>query len=161
VEASGVVLGAVAGDLVYAHRAGVRLLRPWVEMEAQPADVVVVSAPLPVTASLYQASKLIPPAGILLREGGVVIVCAECPEGVGPLQVVNEGIFNLGVRRYLPERYTLFLVSGMAEPLVRKTYARWAPGLSAALERARELVGKDEPDVLVIPDAGDLVPVRA
>jgi len=161
VEAGGVVLGAVAGDLIYAHRRGVRLLRPWVEVEAAPADVVVVSAPLPVTASLYQASKLIPPAGLLLREGGVVIACAECPQGVGPLQVVNEGIFALGVRRYLPERYTLFLVSGMDEPLVRKTYARWAPSLSAALDRAREIVGKAEPDVLVMPDAGDLVPLRA
>jgi len=160
VEANGAVLGAVAGDLILAHRLGVRRLRPWVEVESPPADVVVVSAPLPVTASLYQASKLVPPAGILLRDGGVVILCAECPDGIGPLQVVNEGIFTLGVRRYLPQRYTLFLVSGVEEGLVRQSYARWAPSLSAALARARELVGKAEPDVLVLPDAGDLVPVR-
>ena len=53
--------------------------------------------------SLYQASKLIPPAGILLREGGVVIVAAECPEGTGPLQVGERG--DLRARRAaLPAR---------------------------------------------------------
>jgi lactate racemase len=158
VEAGGVVLGAVAGDVVYAHREGVRLARPWCEADAAPADVVVVSAPLPVTQSLYQASKLVPPAGILLRDGGVVIVCAECPEGVGPLEIVNEGIFRLGVRRYLPERYTLLLVSGMDAATVGETYATYAPSLAAALARASEIVGNAEPDVLVLPDAGDLVP---
>jgi nickel-dependent lactate racemase len=143
---------------VYAHREGVRLARPWCEVEAAPADAVVVSAPLPVSGSLYQASKLIPPAGLLLREGGVVIVAAECPEGTGPLQVVNEGIFELGVRRYLPPGATVLLVSGMDEATVRQTYATYAPDLATALERARELVGKKEPSVLVLPDAGDLVP---
>ncbi len=160
VEAGGVILGAVAGDLVLAHREGVRLARPYCAVAAPPADVVVVSAPLPVSGSLYQASKLVPPAGILLKDGGVVIVCAECPEGTGPLQTVNEGIFQLGVRRFLPERYTLFLVSGMPEATVRQTYATYAPSLGAALASAREIVGKATPDVLVLPDAGDLVPVR-
>lgn len=160
VEAGGVIMGAVAGDLVLAHREGVRMARPYCVVPAPPADVVVVSAPLPVSGSLYQASKLVPPAGILLKDGGVVIVCAECPEGTGPLQTVNEGIFQLGVRRFLPERYTLFLVSGMPEGTVRQTYATWTPSLEAALASARELVGKAAPDVLVLPDAGDLVPVR-
>ncbi len=160
VEAGGVILGAVAGDVVYAHREGVRMARPFCEVEAEPAEVVVVSAPLPVSGSLYQASKLIPPAGLLLKEGGVVIVCADCPEGTGPLEVVNEGIFELGVRRFLPERHAVLLVSGMPEATVRDTYATHAPSLEAALARARELTGKAEPDVLVLPDASDLVPLR-
>ena len=81
VEAGGVILGAVAGDVVYAHREGVRLARPYCEVEAEPAEVVVVSAPLPVSGSLYQASKLIPPAGLLLKDGGVVIVVRRVPGG--------------------------------------------------------------------------------
>jgi nickel-dependent lactate racemase len=157
-EAGATIVGAVAGDVVYAHREAVRLARPWCEVEAAPADVVVVSAPLPVSGSLYQASKLIPPAGLLLREGGVVIVAAECPEGTGPLQVVNEGIFELGVRRYLPAGATVLLVSGMDEATVRATYATYAPDLATALERARTIVGRPDPSVLVLPDAGDLVP---
>lgn len=158
VEAGGAILSAVAGDIVLAHREGVRRLRPWVEVEAAPADVVVVSAPLPVSGSLYQASKLVPPAGLLLRDGGVVIVAAECPGGIGPVQVVNEGIFKLGVRRFLPERYTLLLVSSMAPETVAQSYATYAPSLEAALAEARRLTGP-ESRVLVLPDAGDLVPV--
>jgi nickel-dependent lactate racemase len=157
VEAGGVVLGAVAGDLVYAHREGVRMARPHCEVEAAPADCVVVSAPLPVSQSLYQASKLVPPAGILLRDGGTVIVAAECPEGTGPLRVVNEKIFDLGVRRYLPQAYRLFLVSSMDEATVGATYATFAPSVAWALERARDTAGRAI-EALVLPDAGDVVP---
>ncbi len=160
VEAGGVVLGAVAGDVVLAHREGVRVARPWCEVEAEPADAVVVSAPLPVSGSLYQASKLVPVAGLLLREGGTVIVAAECPAGTGPLRTVNEGIFELGVRRYLPERHAIYLASAMDEATVGATYAAWAPSVAWALERARERAGTDVLDALVLPDASDLVPVR-
>jgi nickel-dependent lactate racemase len=157
VEAGGSVFGAVAGDLVAAHRAAVALARPWCEARAAKADVVVVSAPAPVTTSLYQASKLVPPAGMLLREGGVVVVVAECADGVGPLEVVNEGIFRLGVRRFLPERYRLLLVSAMPEATVRRTYAEFAPSLEAAVAEARR-TADDGARWLVLPDAGDLVP---
>jgi hypothetical protein len=158
VEAGGVITGAVAGDLVAAHREGVRGLAPWVEVRAAPAPLVVVSAPLPVSGSLYQASKLVPPAGLLLQDGGVVIVAAECPGGTGPLQTVNEAIFALGVRRFLPARYTLLLVSGMDEATVRQTYARYAPSLQEAVAEAARLIG-GRGRVLVLPDAGDLVPI--
>jgi nickel-dependent lactate racemase len=158
VEAGGVVVGAVAGDLVYAHREGVAMARPYCEVEAEPAACVVVSAPLPVSQSLYQASKLVPPAGLLLLEGGTVIVAAECPEGTGPLQVVNEKIFDLGVRRYLPRDHRLFLVSAMDEATVARTYATYAPGVEWALERARASAGAGGLDALVLPDAGDVVP---
>jgi hypothetical protein len=95
---------------------------------------------------------------MLLRDGGTVIVAAECPEGTGPLQVVNEKIFALGVRRYLPERHRLFLVSGMDEATVAGTYATFAPSVEWALERAREAAGAQTLDALVLPDAGDVVP---
>jgi len=159
VEVGGAILGAAAGDVVLAHREGVSLARPYCEVEASRADVVVVSAPLPVASSLYQASKLVPPAGLLLREGGTVVVAAECPEGTGPLEVVNDAIFALGVRRYLPPGYALFLVSGLDEATVSRTYATFAPSVEWALARARERAGKEAVDVAVLPDAGDVVPV--
>jgi nickel-dependent lactate racemase len=158
VEVGGAIVGAVAGDLVAAHRAGVAIARPLCEVRAARADVVIVSAPLPVSGSLYQASKLIPPAGLLLADGGVVIVAAECPDGTGPLAVVNEGIFALGVSRYLPKRASVILVSGMDEGTVAKTYARFVPSLEAAIAEAFRIVGKARPRVVVMPDASDLVP---
>ena len=158
VEAGGAITAAVAGDIVLAHREGVRQLKRWVEVRAVPAPLVVVSAPLPVSGSLYQASKLVPPAGLLLQDGGVVIVAAECPDGTGPLKTVNEAIFTLGVRRFLPERYTLLLVSGMDAATVGQTYARHAPSLEAAVAEGARLIG-GRGRVIVMPDAGDLVPI--
>jgi nickel-dependent lactate racemase len=158
VQLGGAVLGASAGDVVLAHREGVRMARPCCEVEAGRAGAVVVSAPLPVSSSLCRASRLVAPAGLLLEDGGTVIVAAECPEGTGPLSAVSEEAFALGVRRYLPPRYTLFLVSGMDEPVVRGTYATFAPSLGWALERAREAAGAGTLDVAVLPDAGDLIP---
>ncbi|BDG09174.1 lactate racemase domain-containing protein [Anaeromyxobacter paludicola] len=159
VELSGAVMGAVSGELVAAHREAVRLARPFCEARARKADVVVISAPLPVTASLYQASKLLPPAGAFLEDGGVVVLCAECPEGIGPggPEVVNRAIFELGVRRYLPPRCAVLLVSGMAPEVVATSYAHYAPGLEAALSEALHIRGRDA-RVLVIPDGSDLVP---
>ena len=95
---------------------------------------------------------------MLLREGGVVVLAAECPLGVGPLKVVNEGIFRLGVRRSLPERYRLLLASAMPEATVRETYAEYAPSLEAAVAEARRSTGAGA-RWLVLPDGGDLVPV--
>ncbi len=160
VEVSGTVLGAVAGDLVAAHREAVRLARPWCEARAEKAEVVVVSAPLPVTGSLYQASKLLPPAGAFLKDGGVVVLCAECPEGIGPggPEVVNRAIFELGVRRYLPPRCAVLLVSGLSPEVVATSYAIYAPSFEAAMSEAVHIAGVGA-RVLVIPDGGDLVPL--
>lgn len=156
VTAGGVAMGAVAGDIVLAHREGVRWLRPWVEVAAERADVVIASAPLPVSASLHQAARLVPPAGLLLREGGVVILAAECPDGLGPVEAGDEDPFAADVRRDLPERHTLLLVSSA----LSQRYLRWSPSLEAALEEARRIVPEGA-RILVLPDASDLVPVAA
>jgi nickel-dependent lactate racemase len=157
IEVGETVVGAVAGDVVYAHREGVRLARPWCEASSARADVVVVSAPLPVTATLAQATALLPAAGLLLRDGGAVILCAECPEGTGPLELVSERIE--AVRRYLPERHALLLVSSLPEATVRETAVAWAPDLDAALAKAQALTGRKHPEILALPDAADLVPL--
>jgi lactate racemase len=148
------VFSAVAGDLVHAHRVGVEACRSTCEVRARKADVVVVSDKLPVSGSLYQASKLLAPAGLLLRPGGTVILAAECFEGTGPLQVVNEGIYRIGIRHFFPEDHRIILVSSMSAEVVSSTYCRYAPSVEAALSSC-------PPDarILAIPFAGSLVPV--
>ena len=158
VAVRGAFLGAVAGDLVYAHRDGVRLARPWCEVEAAPADAVVVSAPLPAAASLCEATRLLAQASPLLREGGTVILAAECPDGTGPLELLGERLVEDGVRRRLPEGHAILLVSALEEARVERTFAAFAPTMAAALERARARAGKGRLEVAVLPDAGDLVP---
>lgn len=158
VAVGAVVVGAVAGDLVYAHREGVRLGRRWCEVVAAPADCVVVSAPLPLGASLAQAAKLVPRAGLLLEEGGTAILAAECAGGLG----AGAGARPLDafVRRWLPDRAELLVVSTLDAATVAAAGGTWAPSLADALATARARAGKDELDVAVIPDGSDLVPRR-
>ncbi|MCC6646172.1 MAG: DUF2088 domain-containing protein [Polyangiaceae bacterium] len=159
-DCDGAYTHAFAGDVVDAHRAAARAAAPLFEAEAGRARVVVASDLPPVTDSLYQASKLLPPVGAMLREGGVAIMVAACPEGTGPLQTVNEGIYRLGVRHHLPRGHAIDLVSSMDEATTATTYARHAPSLAVALARAGVPERGRLDDVAVAWRAGELV-VRA
>jgi hypothetical protein len=97
---------------------------------------VVADRP-PVTRSLYQASKLLPPAGAVLEDGGTVVLVAECDGGIEPVERVNEGIYRLGVARALPSSHRVILVSNLPRETVARSYAEYAPDLSSALEMAR------------------------
>ena len=74
-----------AGDLVGAHEAGVA------ELEAQvtahlpaPADVVITtSAGYPLDLTFYQAVKGLTAALPVVREGGTIVLAAQCAEGIG------------------------------------------------------------------------------
>lgn len=144
-------VAAVAGDLVAAHRVGVAACRPLCEAQAAPADVVVTSERLPLSGSLYQASKLLAPAAAWLRPGGVAVLAAECPFGTGPVQVVNEAIYRTGIAKLLPQHHIIYLVSSLPPERVAETYCRYAPSVEWVLERHP---GR----VLVLPEAGNLVP---
>lgn len=125
--------GAVAGDVRAAFRAGVRQAAGLFEADAPTSSVIVASDALPITASLYQASKLVAAVAELVRDGGTVILAAECPEGTGPLDTVNRAIFELGIRPRLPARHRVVLASGLPRAVVERTYCAWAPSVEAAL----------------------------
>jgi nickel-dependent lactate racemase len=153
-------VGAVAGDLVAAHRRGCDLARPHSEVRAARADIVIVSDSLPLTTNLYQAAKLLAPAGWLARPGGVVILAAECPRGTGPVDVINEGIWRIGLRHYFSESTDpmILLVSSLPRAVVEQTFCRYAGSIEDALAQARGMVGGGA-RVLVVPRGGDLIPV--
>lgn len=142
---------AVAGDLVHAFRAGVRMCEPLYRVRAPRAALVIVSDALPVTGSLYQASKLVAAAAGLLREGGTMIVVAECAAGIGPVDTVNRGIYEIGLKPRLPRDHRIVLVSGLAREEVAPSYCAWAPSLDAAL---REWDGAA---ATIVPRAGTLI----
>lgn len=151
--AHGLPVAAVAGDPVASHRAGVARARAVFEVAVEGrADVVLVSDGDPVAMNLYQACKLLPPAGAVLREGGTVVLAVECGAGIGPVEVINEAIYRLGSVHSLPARHRVVLVSSHPEAAVAPTFAEWAPDVETALARAG---GRD---LIVMPRGGDLVP---
>jgi nickel-dependent lactate racemase len=140
---------AVAGDLPATFAAGVERARPWVTVRAPRSRCIVVGDREPVTASLYQASKCVAAVAPLLADGGTIVLVAPCREGVGPLDIVNHGIYEIGLAPRLPRGHRIVLVSALPRDVVDASYARWSPDLAAAIADADEL--------LVVPDASKLV----
>ena len=115
-------------------------------------QTVVISDRLPVSMNLYQACKLLPPAGAILEEGGTVILAAECTDGIGPIKTINESIYALGSVHSLPARHRVILVSRHSAADVEPTFAEFAPDFEAALSSC------NLDRLAVIPHGGDLVP---
>ena len=145
VDRAGEHVAAVSGDLRAAFRRGAAICGAQCIAPVPPAHVVVVSAPSPVTDTLYQASKLVANAASVVKPGGTILLAAECSLGVGPLSAVNQGIYELGLRPRLPSGVRVALFSSLPETAVAETYCDYVADLQARLA--------GEESVTVIPNA--------
>ena len=78
------ITGVFAGDLVAAHQRGCEFVRTGaMQRVEQPFDIVVTTnSGYPLDMNLYQAVKGMRAAELIVRDGGTVIIAAECSEGV-------------------------------------------------------------------------------
>ena len=146
----GAIHGAVAGDVDAAFREGAERARSWFTIHAPRAPVVIASDGLPVTASLYQAAKIAAAAAPLVEPGGVLVIVAECPHGIGPRLVVNEAVFRIGVLPRLAAGARIALVSGLSPSEVASTLLDYAASVADAI---RDISGH----VVVVPRASQLI----
>ncbi len=79
------IIGIFAGDLEKAHENGVAFVREKVgDAVSEPVDIVITtSAGYPLDATFYQAIKGLTAALPIVKEGGTIILAAECQEGLG------------------------------------------------------------------------------
>lgn len=79
------ITGVFGGDLDKAHLQGVEFARQSLgDTLPEPADIVVTtSAGYPLDATFYQAVKGLTAALPVIRENGIIIIAAECREGIG------------------------------------------------------------------------------
>jgi nickel-dependent lactate racemase len=76
------VCGIFAGDVVKAHRAGADMAeRAFKVAVRELADVVVVSS-YPADIDFWQASKALCAAYFAVKQGGIIVLAAPCPEGL-------------------------------------------------------------------------------
>jgi nickel-dependent lactate racemase len=77
--------GVFAGDLVESHLAGVRFVENRVKATVPaPVDAVLVSsAGYPLDTTFYQAIKGLLAAVEIVKQGGSIVLFAECKEGIG------------------------------------------------------------------------------
>lgn len=137
---------AVAGDLIAAFRAGAALARPWFSVRAPRAPLVIASDALPVTATLYQAAKIAAAVAPLVAEGGTLLLVAECADGIGPLDIVNEAIFRTGVLPRLAPHAKFALISSLSADQVGQTLLAHATS-----------VEPDSEPIVVVPRASRLL----
>jgi nickel-dependent lactate racemase len=184
-EARHRIVGAVAGDVTAAHRRGCEMVaeRAMVPIEAS-ADAVLVSAGgYPKDVNLYQAQKALDNAAYAVRDGGIIVLVAECSEGLGnqifeawmtgaeapgvsfPDDLLDriQQDFVLGGHKAAAiaavlKRAEVYLISALPDELVRRCGLVPFADLDAA---AKAVLGGLGPDarVLVLPQGGSVLPV--
>jgi nickel-dependent lactate racemase len=84
-DTNGEILGVFAGDMVMAHRQACELAhRVYAGYKVAPADVVLASCGgWPKDINVYQAQKSLENGALACSPGGVVVLAAECREGIG------------------------------------------------------------------------------
>ncbi len=173
------IVGAVAGEVTAAHRQGCEIVaqRGIVPIDRR-ADLVLVSAGgYPKDVNLYQAHKALDNAAHAVRDGGILILVAECAEGLGnrtfgawmaeaasPDDLLEriQREFVLGGHKAAAiaavlKRASVYLVSALPDETVRQCGMRPFSDVGAALDKAIEEVGVGA-SVAVLPEGGSVLP---
>ena len=165
------IVFAAAGDYIEAHRKGVAFLDGLSKIEVKPADIIIVSpGGFPKDIDIFQSHKALPHAKSAVKEGGSIILVAECKEGYGN-RVFEEWLeydrnkvidkfksgFVMGGHKAaliaaLSKRGDLYLVSSLPDEMVRKAYFIPAT-LKEALDMALAKHGNDA-KIIVMPYGG-------
>ncbi len=179
------IIGAVAGDMIKAHRVGVQKLDWFVRVPVpEVADIIVAGCSHPTSVNMYQAAnaatvctRLIRP---IVKRGGVIIVAAPCPEGIGDgpfYQLVREAATAQEVidkvaqpgffmhdqweaqlwATVLTYCQVYFVTDGITADRVREMKAAPYPSVAGALQAALSEQGSDA-RILVVPDAPYTIP---
>lgn len=166
------IVRAVAGHPVYAHREGVKTVDAmYIIPIAELADVVVVSAGgAPKDINLFQSQKALDNAQHALKEGGSIILAAECPEGLGENvfeRWINEarnkqelidrldyafeiGGHKAGLLAKLTQKADVYVVSELERELIERAFLLCARDLNDAVRATEEKYGPDA-SVIVMP----------
>lgn len=174
------IVHAVAGDMTEAHRAGCAFLDRMYKIRIPRRAELVIASPggYPKDINLYQAQKSLDNARHAVADGGIVILAAACPEGLGervfeawlreartPGDLVDRirREFRLGGHKaaaiaLVMERARCLLVSDMPDELAALTFMTPVPDLQEAVDRALSGL-PDDAGVLVMPHAGSTLPI--
>ncbi|MGL4986670.1 MAG: nickel-dependent lactate racemase [Treponemataceae bacterium] len=173
------IIFAVAGHYLKAHREGCKFLDTLYGVPIkEKADIVVVSAGgFPKDINLYQAQKALDNAKHAVKDGGIIILCASCKEGLGektfekwllnaksPEDWVNKikVKFELGGHKataigLVMQKAEICLVSDLDTNFVRSIFFTPFSSVQAAFDYAQGKKGNDA-KVLIMPYGSSTLP---
>jgi len=150
------IVKAVAGDPIRAHREGVKVVDSmYIVLIPELADVVLASAGgSPKDINLFQAQKALDNAKHALKDGGAIILAAECPEGLGEKvfehwiheaqdkqELVDRldyafeiGGHKAGILAKLTQKADVYLVSELQKEIVERAFLLCSRNLEEALQ---------------------------
>ncbi|HIJ66585.1 MAG TPA: nickel-dependent lactate racemase [Candidatus Hydrogenedentes bacterium] len=178
------VLDCVSGHLESAHREGCRRARPYHEVRIPETPDIVVVDGFPFDIEFWQVNKAVDTAGLVVRDGGVVICVSPCYEGLSrthadvvlrygyrPREEIKQlvargmirpkvvGVHMIQVAHVAIEKATVILVTdGIREEDVSRLGLEYAPSPQEALTQAFARVGTDA-RVAVLRGASETLPV--
>ena len=174
------ILDAVAGDLTAAHRAGCEMVRERGTVHVpRLANIVVASAGgHPKDINLYQAHKALRAASYFVREGGIIVFLAQCPEGIGHrvfeqwllsgdtpdaiLERLQSGFVFGGhiaaSMAMIRKRARVYMVSDLPDDVVSQAGLQPYHDVQDAFDEAVQTPGGGS-EVIVLPQAGSIIPV--
>ena len=181
-DSDGNFTAAVAGNYITAHRKGCEILKSIDSFNIkEKADVIITSAGgYPKDIDLYQASKALSNSVEAVREGGTIILVAQCIEGLGHKDMEhifynfkNNAEREKEVRREytiakffafviceMAVKYNLILVSSMDQKALECCNIKITNNLEDAIYYAKDAI--DNADLIyLMPTAGSTLPVQS
>ena len=76
------VVAVVAGDVIAAHRAGVEIAKDIYTVKVPERADIVVASSHPADRDLWQGGKAMNNCGMLVRDGGTLVLLLPAPEGI-------------------------------------------------------------------------------
>lgn len=177
----GHIMDVVAGDLEEAHKKGVeKCTEIWTYNISEKMDIVIASpGGYPKDINLHQSQKAIAPCELVLKENGVIILVAECSDGPGKIPTWFEGekspqdVVDKFVRdgwspkvhakpfllaRPLSNYKVITVCEGIEKEVLEDMFMIYSDSLQNAFDKALSITEVDDPSILILPYAGDVIP---
>lgn len=183
IDAEKKVINAFAGHREKAHLKGTEFVDSLAGVDAQPADIVVTTnGGYPLDQNIYQAVKGMTAAEATCKEGGVIVIAAECSDGHGgeefyqtfrdadSVQQIMDDILARGRKETVPDQWETqilarimlkFKVIMITDPAQRQIVEDmgmdWAKNLEEAVKKAEKMVKVESPSITAIPDGVSVI----
>lgn len=176
------IIFATAGDTEQAHKKGTDFLSKLCGVRASTSDVAIsTNGGYPLDQNIYQAVKGMTAAEAVVKENGVIIMLAASNDGVGGddlyHQLADERDITKTMANFLargrnetePDQWEaqillrilmkarVIYVSQVEDKIVEDMHMIPAHSLEEALNKAREILGKENITINAIPDGVSVI----
>ncbi len=177
------ITGVFAGDIFKAHSEGVKFLDAHVKVKSPSrADIVITSnGGYPLDRDLYQAVKGMATGELIVRKGGVIVIFAECIDGIGRghenfyqliAEAKNPGETLERIRREEPikdqweaqilaqilmKANVILVTKNIKHSLIEEMHIFPASSSEEALEQAYRIAGRNS-RIAVVPEGPYVIP---